>query len=82
MENLKDEVIDYEAKKKPLKEKKIKKAKEIKVVPRSRNRKVREEFLAAQERRRDRLRKNQLNSMKSLNKQIEDKNKTIEQKLQ
>ena len=49
---LKDEVVDYEGKKKPLKEKKIKKVREIRIVPRSRNKKVREEFLAAQERKR------------------------------
>ena len=75
IDDLIDEVIDYEGKKKPLKEKKIKKVRDIKIVPRSRNKKVRQEYLAAQERRKERLRKNQLNSVKSLHKQIDEKNK-------
>lgn len=74
-------MIDYEGKKKPLKEKKIKKVREVKIVPRSRNKKVRAQFLAAQERKREKLRKNQLNSAKSLNKLIDEKNKQIEGKI-
>lgn len=75
-----DEVIDYEGRR-PQKEKKIKKVREIKVVPRSRNKKVRAEYLAAVQRKKERLQRNQLNSVKSLNKQVDEKNKAIASKL-
>jgi len=58
-------VIDYE-KERPRIKKPIKKIKDVKIVPRARNKKVREQYVQAQQRRKERLNQHKINSMKKL----------------
>ena len=50
-------------------------------MPRTRDKKKRKEYLQARERRLERLRQHQVDSYKKVNKEIDEKNKRIEEKI-